>query len=95
MTQLASSRRRFLIGAGTAAVAAPVPAALALQMPQQTTPADNSATAEERVAQAVDQIKQSMKAIHGGEWRACIDHETSFVLVIRDFNAEDDRAEVG
>lgn len=35
----------------------------------------------ERASQLADALARSMAAIHGGEWRACINHQTAFVLI--------------
>ncbi|RUV13560.1 MAG: hypothetical protein E5X38_07225 [Mesorhizobium sp.] len=35
----------------------------------------------ERASQLADALARSMAAIHGGEWRACINHNTAFVLI--------------
>ncbi|MDG4903170.1 hypothetical protein P9279_21920 [Mesorhizobium sp. WSM4962] len=35
----------------------------------------------QRASQLADALARSMAAIHGGEWRACVNHNTAFVLI--------------
>lgn len=48
-------------------------------------PAIGQAKAEldplERVRRDADALAASMAAIHGGEWRACINHSTEFIFI--------------
>jgi hypothetical protein len=66
---------------------------MALQMPLPAAPPDNTASASEQIAQAVDQVSRAMQKLHGGTWRTLINHDTQFVVISRDFQQSPRSAE--
>jgi hypothetical protein len=63
------SQRRAFLGA-LAATAVPVPAAAA-----------SIATSRESADQSAAALTDAMARLHGGRWKAHIDHENGFILI--------------
>jgi len=80
----AHSRRNFLIGAGTAAVAMPAPVVLTLQASHSAALASApTMTAQERLDLAVAELKAAAEAIYpeANDWKTVIGSEGCPVLI--------------